>query len=107
MPIGFFDKYFNEDEAKHLVLLHHAKNKNTTHEEKKLVVEAVEEEKPVLIKEPNKVKTDKQEVDMKSRILQAAQQYMVIKLNYSTLEYQLDKKIFRTKKKRILMRNMQ
>lgn len=73
MPIGFFDKYFNEDDNEHLVLLHNARNKDTVK-----VIEPVveEEEKLVLVKDENKVDAKKQAEDMKSRILQAAQQYM-------------------------------
>lgn len=98
MPIGFFDKYFNEDEDDHLVLLHNARNKDTLKDSKPVV----EKEIPVLVKDRSIVdaekqradkqeadkqqKLEKQKEDMKARILQAAQQYMV-SMNKSTRLY--------------------
>lgn len=73
MPIGFFDKYFNEEDNDQLILLHNANNK---------VADStpvnVEEEKLVLVtKKSSDEKRDLHENDVKARVLQAAQQYMV------------------------------
>lgn len=106
MPIGFFDKYFNEDEDDYLVLLHNARNKDDISETIK-PVNAIEkeEEKLVLVKDQSKIDADKQEADMKSRILQAAQQYMVITYKLTEFHF-INIFIIRMKKKKILTKNM-
>lgn len=75
MPIGFFDKYFNEEDNEQLILLHNANNKA-----EKSDPNNVEKEKLVLIEKKNfDEKKDMHENDVKARVLQAAQQYMVSK----------------------------
>lgn len=76
MPIGFFDKYYNEDDNEYLVLLHNnAANKRDIKDEDIKPVEIEEEEE--LVQQEKKVVVEEKKDDMKARILQAAQQQMV------------------------------
>lgn len=75
MPIGFFDKYFNEDDDDEQLILLSNQSKDNKHVFD--MEPAKEEEEPAVLVEK---KFNKQEADdhaMRSRILQAAQQYMV------------------------------
>ncbi|KAL0141621.1 P-loop containing nucleoside triphosphate hydrolase protein [Mucor lusitanicus] len=73
MPIGFFDKYFNEDDDDEQLILLSNRGGSNKHV---FDMEPPEEEEPAVLVEK---KFNKQEEDndvMRSRILQAAQQYM-------------------------------
>ncbi|KAI9271222.1 P-loop containing nucleoside triphosphate hydrolase protein [Helicostylum pulchrum] len=75
MPIGFFDKYYNEDDNEYLVLLHNnAANKRDIKDDEVKPVEI--EEKEELVQQEKKVVVEEKKDDMKARILQAAQQQM-------------------------------
>ncbi|KAG2237503.1 hypothetical protein INT48_005539 [Thamnidium elegans] len=75
MPIGFFDKYYNEDDNEYLVLLHN--NAANKHDRKEEDIKPVEtEEKEELVQQEKKVVVEEKKDDMKARILQAAQQQM-------------------------------
>lgn len=74
MPIGFFDKYFNEEDNEQLILLHNANNKATGSDPDNV---EKEKEKLVLIEKKSfDEKKDMHENEVKARVLQAAQQYM-------------------------------
>lgn len=76
MPIGFFDKYYNEDDD-YLVLLHN----NAQNKDKRVDVAepslTEEKEEMIVVQKPEKTETKENEEDMKARILLAAQQQMV------------------------------
>lgn len=85
MPVGFFDRYFNDNDEGHLVLLHNSNNNKEDKPAKKVPEPIIEEEKLVLKKNSTKSKESvDEEDDIKSRILQAAQQYMVIMQHYTS-----------------------
>ncbi|KAK4518444.1 uncharacterized protein ATC70_008662 [Mucor velutinosus] len=73
MPIGFFDKYFNENgDDEQLVLLSN-QGKNNKHV---FDMEPAKEEEPAVLVEKKFNKQEEDDHAMRSRILQAAQQYM-------------------------------
>jgi hypothetical protein len=71
MPIGFFDKYFNDEDDDKMTLLSNQSNQPTKTET------PVIEQEPVEVLKPKK-KVEENDTDMRARILQAAQQYMVV-----------------------------
>jgi len=74
MPIGFFDKYFNEDDDdEQLILL----SNQGRHNKGVFDMESAQEEEPSVLVEKKFNKQEEDDHAMKSRILQAAQQYMV------------------------------
>ncbi|CEP11897.1 hypothetical protein [Parasitella parasitica] len=76
MPIGFFDKYFNEDDDDEQLILLSNQNENNDNTHIQRVEAAVTENQPSI--QVGK-KFNKEEVDdsvVKSRVLEAAQQYM-------------------------------
>ncbi|KAI8635931.1 P-loop containing nucleoside triphosphate hydrolase protein [Parasitella parasitica] len=74
MPIGFFDKYFNEDDDNEQLILLSNQNKNSKHV---FDMKPVKEDQPTAVVEKkfNKIEAIDDRA-MKSRILEAAEQYM-------------------------------
>lgn len=72
MPIGFYDKYFNDEEDDQLILLHNQSNKS-----EQLETPVLNQEPLVVLKPKTKTEDNEDSGDMRSRILQAAQQYTV------------------------------
>ncbi|KAL9542861.1 hypothetical protein PS6_009585 [Mucor atramentarius] len=73
MPIGFFDKYFNEDDDDEQLILLSNQGKNS---KSVFDMESAKEEEPSVLVEKKFNKQEEDDHAMKSRILQAAQQYM-------------------------------
>lgn len=67
MPIGFFDKYFNEEDDNTQITLTHNNNNRKS-------IEPVEQEELIVIKKEEQA--EEKLDDIKTRILQAAEQYL-------------------------------
>lgn len=75
MPVGFFDKYFNDSDDEDRITL--TKNQSESTDKLEAVNQTKQKNEQVLtVKQTSDDKQEK-DTDLKSRILQAAQQFMV------------------------------
>ncbi|KAI8981985.1 hypothetical protein BDF20DRAFT_912195 [Mycotypha africana] len=98
MPVGFFDKYFKDEEDDALILVHNAQNGNEASTPSPSAITTTKEQ-DIKVTLPERQSSDRQDKaaamsDIKARILQAAQDYMdeeEIDVNeqYASLKLQL------------------